>query len=451
MHTFDVYWLWLCLCVALVLLVVEPKQNSNDSAFFCFAYCVQESEIILLWKLPLGGKLQSFLPLLGVVLPGRNCGGGGDYDDDSKQRHPQHSFRRASSCLIFAGLVVVLILLCFQTEFVFIAADRREVSRLVHRIEPKRQGFTLPLGRISLSCFQPNANFPSLFLNLNRFPLFFFDVARILRLFIPFVWLWVSFALVRLCFGGQVNGNPPFGCIGEPGFWMCARDTCSRVLSRGRPKRYLRYTTELPSSSAWCVWWCSFSQFFFFLFRVQRSRFRMAAVWSKFAATFSLFWSAFWLFTFVFCLFVCFDFIFKRESPAVMTFAQVQMVLRFDSNGLLGFWLFPDVLKQGSARFGGFDKLRDHRLRFRGRTHVPRFSKVINFRLCRIGKETFSAKTSRRPHQPVSNVPQNRGGGDLFWIYALDFRRVFAYSAAVLFRTWGGSLPDFVQTSYEWW
>lgn len=34
MHTFDVYWLWLCLCVALVLLVVEPKQNSNDSAFF---------------------------------------------------------------------------------------------------------------------------------------------------------------------------------------------------------------------------------------------------------------------------------------------------------------------------------------------------------------------------------------------------------------------------------
>lgn len=60
----------------------------------------------------------------------------------------------------------------------------------------------------------------------------------------------MSFALVRLCFDGQVNGNPRSAVLASPGFeYVCARDTCSRVLSRGRAKRYLRYTTELPSSS----------------------------------------------------------------------------------------------------------------------------------------------------------------------------------------------------------
>lgn len=39
--------------------------------------------------------------------------------------------------------------------------------------------------------------------------------------------------------------------------------------------------------------------------------------------------------------------------------------------------------KRGSTLFGGFDKLRDHRLRVHAdaRPRVPRFSKVINFRL----------------------------------------------------------------------
>lgn len=91
-------------------------------------------------------SVESFDPsclLPGVVLPGRNCAADDDDDDDddSKQRLLQHSFRRASSALIFAGLVVVLILALLSDRIcIFTAADRR-----VHRIEPKRQGFTLPL------------------------------------------------------------------------------------------------------------------------------------------------------------------------------------------------------------------------------------------------------------------------------------------------------------------
>lgn len=83
MHTFDVYWLWLCLCVLFWFCWLEPKQNSELFGVFLHC-CVQESEIILLWKLPLDGKLRSFLLLPGVFLPGRDFGDDDD-DDDSKQ------------------------------------------------------------------------------------------------------------------------------------------------------------------------------------------------------------------------------------------------------------------------------------------------------------------------------------------------------------------------------
>lgn len=104
------------------------------------------------------------------------------------------------------------------------------------------------------------------------------------------------------------------------------------------------------------------------------------------------------------------------------------MVLRFDSNGLLWFFTLSSWTKIGFSIFRRFDKLqRDQDSASRAR--FPQFSKVINFRLCRIGKETFSAKTSFGALLPmvvlVSNFPQPRGG-DLFWIYALDFRRVLA-------------------------
>lgn len=137
----------------------------------------------------------------------------------------------------------------------------------------------------------------------------------------------------------------------------------------------------------------------FLIFGVQRSRFRIAAVVDPNLPLHFLFsWSAFCLFTFGF--FVCLDFIFKRESPAVM-FAQVQMVLRFDSNGLLWFFFHSFFLDEYRVQHNSAVwQTSRPRLRF---THMflPGFSKVINFRLCRIGKETFSAKTSFGHRTPV--------------------------------------------------
>lgn len=111
------------------------------------------------------------------------------------------------------------------------------------------------------------------------------------------------------------------------------------------------------------------------------------------------------------------------------------MVLRFDSNGLLWFFqIFPgrkNGVQQNISVVWQSSRLKTSLVR------VPRFSKIINFRLCRIGKETFSAKTSVWSTGPgwsssegfflVSSFPRNQPRGrDLFWIYALDFRRVFA-------------------------
>lgn len=162
------------------------------------------------------------------------------------------------SSLIFAGLVVILILLYFRTEFVFIVADRREVLCLVHRIEPKRQGFTLPLGRISLSFFSRMSTSPRCFWIWTGFPLL---MSPVYYEFFPFVWLWVSFVLVRLCFGWQVNKKPRSAVLACPGFECVRRTRALVLLSRGRTKRYARYTSELPwsSSSACGAWRCSFS------------------------------------------------------------------------------------------------------------------------------------------------------------------------------------------------
>lgn len=129
----------------------------------------------------------------------------------------------------------------------------------------------------------------------------------------------------------QVNRNPVPGCIGVSGFWMCAQDTCFRLLSHGRAKRYMRYSLGLPwsSSSACCVVMLFFSYIYFFESKghvfelprlVQICRVGFSPARHFVCLRLDLF----------------FDFIVKRESPAVMC-AQVQMVLRFDSNGLLWF------------------------------------------------------------------------------------------------------------------
>lgn len=178
MHTFDVYWLWLCLCVVLVLLVGTKTKQQLFGIFLLHIVCKNQK----LYFSESFRSVESFNPSC-FFLDGTAA-----TTTTTKTMTQNNGFSNTAfdelpvfSSLIFAGLVVILILLYFRTEFVFIVADRREVLCLVHRIEPKRQGFTLPLGRISLSFFQPNVNFPSLFLNLNRFSPC--DVTCILRIF----------------------------------------------------------------------------------------------------------------------------------------------------------------------------------------------------------------------------------------------------------------------------
>lgn len=162
----------------------NQNKTANYSAFFCIFVCKNQK----LYFSESFRSMESFDPscffLVSFFLDGTSATTTTTttmtQNNTASPTQLSTSFRFFSS-LTFAGLVVVLILLCFRTEFVFtVCRDWREVLCLVYiEIEPKRQGFTLPLGRISLSCFQPNVNFPSLFLNLNRFPLF--DVACILR------------------------------------------------------------------------------------------------------------------------------------------------------------------------------------------------------------------------------------------------------------------------------
>lgn len=106
--------------------------------------------------------------------------------------------------------------------------------------------------------------------------------------------------------------------------------------------------------------------------------------------------------------------------------------------GCFGFLLvfFLIFLDENRVRafFGG---LTNFKIETPLHAHVPRISKVINFRLCRIGRETFSAKTSfghrallLRMAVLVSNIPQPRGG-DLF----LNLCSGFSTSFCVLLQS----------------
>lgn len=170
-------------CVVLVLLVGTKTKQRIIRRFFCIVVCKNQKLYFSESFRSMGSFDPSCFFLMSFFLDGTSAAATTTTMTQNNTATPTQlstSFRFFSS-LTFAGLVVVLIFLCFRTEFVFtVCRDWREVLCLVYiKIEPKRQGFTLPLGRISLSCFQPNVNFPSLFLNLNRFPLF--DVACILR------------------------------------------------------------------------------------------------------------------------------------------------------------------------------------------------------------------------------------------------------------------------------
>lgn len=181
-----------CVCVCCSGFVGwNQNKTANYSAFFCIVVCKNQK----LYFSESFRSMESFDPscffLVSFFLDGTSVTTTTMTQNNTASPTQLSTSFRFFSSLTFAGLVVVSILLCFRTEFVFtVCRDWREVLCLVYiKIEPKRQGFTLPLGRISLSCFQPNVNFPSLFLNLNRFPLF--DVAITLFV-IPRVCLVVS-------------------------------------------------------------------------------------------------------------------------------------------------------------------------------------------------------------------------------------------------------------------
>lgn len=179
---------------------------------------------------------------------------------------------RFSLFSIFAGLVVFMILIHFRTEFVFIVADRREVLCLVHRIEPNQQGFTFPLWQNFALFFQPNVNFPSLFLILNRFPLavslVYYDYSR---LDVSEFRFGLGYVLLA---SKQKSRSAALAC---PGFECVLRTrafVCSYMVGRG-----VTCVTG-PSFRDFivkCVLRCD-ALFLIFGFGVQRSRFRFAAV-----------------------------------------------------------------------------------------------------------------------------------------------------------------------------
>lgn len=385
---------------------------------------MQESENILLWKLSLGGKLRSFLTLAGAFLSGWDFDDDDDDDDAvSKQWLLQvqlsTSFRFSS--LILAGLVVRFVF-ALLSDRIYIVADRREVPMLrIHKIEPKRQGFhVFPCCRISLSfsVFSRMSTSPRLFLNLNRFPLSTLCVLYVGLLPIYLVWF---------CILSGSKWKASFGSIGVPRFWMCTcafRNTCSRWLSRGRSKRYARYAprelSRSPSSSGVAV--RGDALLVSFSFEVQRARFRER---SKFAATF---------FAYLQHLgFVCFEHIFERESPSCQVKLSNGLKFRFEWVALVLAWSFEKGVR---TRGLVLDKLRDQDSASRTRFLVfesNQFSFVPNRKgnIFRHDVSVTHVSLCSRSRWFLYRVFwQPRRAGDLFWIYVLDFRRVFAFCTA---------------------
>lgn len=215
---------WLCW--------LEPKQSSNYSAFS--VGCLQESEIILLWKLSLDGKLR--YPCFFLVSLCSWTGLRRRRWFKTTASPTQLSMNFCFSFTTFAGLVLVLILLCFLGRIcIYRWRQKGSFMLLVHRIQPKRQGFTLPLGRISLSFFSRMITSPRCFWTLTGFP---FWCRLYITIFCWFVWLWVC--LIIFCCS-LVNRSPVWLCGRVRVLNVCVQDTCFRLLSRGRAKRYSRY------------------------------------------------------------------------------------------------------------------------------------------------------------------------------------------------------------------
>lgn len=200
MHTFDVYWLWLCLCAVLVLLVGTKTKQQLFGVFPLHIVCKNQK----LYFSESFRSVESFDPSCFFLVP--------FFLDGTAATMTTMTQNNGFSNTAFDELPFLFFDFCWPRggfDFallsdricIYIVADRREVLCLVHKIEPKRQGFTLPLGRISLSFFSAECQLPLVVFEFE--PVSPFDVASILRFFPPFVWLWVSFVLVRLCFVGK--------------------------------------------------------------------------------------------------------------------------------------------------------------------------------------------------------------------------------------------------------
>lgn len=193
-----------CVCVLFWFCLLEPKQNSNYSVFIFFLFVLHI--VCKNQKLYFSESLRwlvSFAPSCFILVPFFLDGLAAEAAAASTTTTQNNvyfntAFNRNPLFEILAGLVVFLILLHFRTEFVFIVADWREVFCLVHRIEPKRQGFTLPLAKISLSFCSAECQLPLVVFEFE--PVSPFAMSLVYYDFFPFVWLWVSFVLVRLCF-----------------------------------------------------------------------------------------------------------------------------------------------------------------------------------------------------------------------------------------------------------
>lgn len=204
MHTFHVYRLWLCLCVVPVLLVGTKTKQQLLGVCFCIL-CARIRNYTSLkasarWKaliLLASSRCLSFPDEMAAAATMTTT----TKTTTQNNVHFNTAFNKIPVLRFLLASWYFWFCFSFGQNFIYIVADRREVSCLVHRIEPKRQGITLPLGRISLSFFSAECQLPLVVLEFE--PVSPCDVACILWFFLPFVWLWVSFVLVRLCFVGK--------------------------------------------------------------------------------------------------------------------------------------------------------------------------------------------------------------------------------------------------------
>lgn len=154
MHTFHVYRLWLCLCVVPVLLVgTKTKQQLLGVCF-----CILCARIRNYTSLKASARWKALILLASsrcLSFPDEMAAAATMTTTTTTQNnvHFNTAFNKIPVLRFLLASWYFWFCFSFGQNFIYIVADRREVSCLVHRIEPKRQGITLPLGRISLSFF----------------------------------------------------------------------------------------------------------------------------------------------------------------------------------------------------------------------------------------------------------------------------------------------------------